>query len=363
MRTKLLSMLLCGCLMAGCLIGCADAGTPDVSGTPEEGYLPDAVVMTINGLDVTWEEYYYWLYDAVAATEYYVGEITDWDAASGIDATQTNREFIESYALDALKQYRAIEHRAAELKVELTEEDKQYLQELWDSDVASYGGGDEAAFLEYLESSSVSKELYDSFNETALLYMGCFNELYGVNGAACPDADTVKYAEEMGYMQVKHILISTMDDAGEALSEELAAEKLAQANGIIETLKGKEDTEAGFDELMLEYSEDPGLAYYPGGYCFMDDGKMIPAFTEASKSLEIGEFTQEPVLGTSGYHIILRLPIDPDAVLEYYSASEAYTLRNDAAMSLYDKDVGKWIDDTVIEYSPAFKDLDITTLF
>jgi hypothetical protein len=65
--------------------------------------------MTINGLDVKWGEYFYWLYSIVYAIETNVGEIDDWDAVCSFDENYTYREYAESYALDVLTQYRVLE--------------------------------------------------------------------------------------------------------------------------------------------------------------------------------------------------------------------------------------------------------------
>lgn len=403
MKSKIPALLLAACLIAACFAGCSDAGVRDYTGTDDNvedvspspdtpevtddtaaagydydaayaAYKPDMVVMTIDGLDVTWAEYFYWLYNAVYSIEYSYGEIEDWDALlfgddhdytatdHGHDHDMTFRAYVQSYTLDILKQYRSLESNSSRLGASLSEEDRAYLEELWETDVANYGGGDEAAFTEYLESIYFSKDMYDYVNETSSMYMVCFEELYGENGEKLSDEDTLAFAEESGYMQVKHILIKTVDDAGAAFDEATVAQKQALAEDIISQINASADKNAKFDELMHEYSEDTGLLYYPDGYCFLE-GEMVAEFEEASKNLEVGEFTQEPVASTYGYHIILRLPINPDTVVEYYSEAEQYTLRYSAALTRYDTQVGSWIDEAEVEYAPEFKDMDISKVF
>ena len=65
-----------------------------------------------------------------------------------------------------------------------------------------------------------------------------------------------------------------------------------------------------FDELMNQYSEDTGLAAYPDGYT-AQKGQMVPAFEEAALALQDGEISDVVYSETTGYHIILRLPLDP----------------------------------------------------
>jgi len=111
---------------------------------------------------------------------------------------------------------------------------------------------------------------------------------------------------------------------------------------------------------MNEYSDDPGLLYYPDGYCF-SPGKMVGAFEEAVKSLE--EYEISDIVETNfGYHIILRLPLDPNAVVEYYSETEQYDLRYVAAVAMYDSLFDSWKDEAQVELSDKFAGFDVASV-
>ena len=75
-------------------------------------------------------------------------------------------------------------------------------------------------------------------------------------------------------------------------------------------LSGSE-LETKFDELMNEKSEDGGLITAPRGYYFLP-GEMVQPFEESVLSLGDGEMSPELVESDFGYHIILRLPMNPD---------------------------------------------------
>lgn len=61
---------------------------------------------------------------------------------------------------------------------------------------------------------------------------------------------------------------------------------------------------------MNEYSEDGGLATNPDGYIFDSSDSLVGGFREATLALAVGEIS-DVVETDYGYHIMLRLPIDP----------------------------------------------------
>lgn len=103
------------------------------------------------------------------------------------------------------------------------------------------------------------------------------------------------------FVRVKHILLKTTDDDGNALDE--VAIK-AQAEALVAQL----DAGADFDTLMAEHGEDPGMTTYPDGYVIDQYISFDPVFVTAAFELAEGEYTL--VKGSYGYHIIKRLPLE-----------------------------------------------------
>lgn len=94
------------------------------------------------------------------------------------------------------------------------------------------------------------------------------------------------------WMKAKHILImKTEDDSAKKQAEEILAE----------LRKNPEK----FDELMNQYSEDPGSKTYPEGYLFTQ-GQMVDEFYNGTLPLKVNEIS-ELVESQYGYHIILKV--------------------------------------------------------
>ncbi len=112
-------------------------------------------------------------------------------------------------------------------------------------------------------------------------------------------------SEIIGDMQVRHILIKPDTNQDMTQEEQDAAKEAAreEAEDLIRQL----DEGADFQELAKEHSDDTGSAS-DGGFIdyFNKDSNMDENFYEASKNLEVGKYTEEPIESTYGYHIILK---------------------------------------------------------
>lgn len=380
MKKRFLALLMSTLMIFGALAGCGQSGdetdkdTETGSQEPEQTadvtvasidydaayamYSPDTVVMTINGIDVTWDVYFYWLYTMANQYEYYGGGTIDWSME--LDAEYTYESYAKEYAKNVITQYWVIEGVAGEMGIELTEEDLASIETMYQEGVDYYGAGDEQAFEEYLASIYFNKENFNRMNEILKYYEKIFESYFGKDGSELSDEDALSYAEDAGYMYAKHILFRTIDDAGESLGEEVEASKKAEAEAVLAELQACATTEAllaRFDELMNEKSEDPGIANYPDGYYFVD-GEMEENFQAGTEALQPNELSGL-VESYFGYHIILRLPLNPDDVTEYGGNS----LRYIAAMALFNNMADEWFETAEIVYMDDFESLKLENVF
>lgn len=349
----------------------------DLGGSGFNTHPAETVVGTVNGRDVTWMEYFYWLnyytdYVQQFAAQY--GVVLDgWDA-NDLSSTETNAQVVIANAQRDTIQDQAIQAEMASRGVTLSEENKATLQSVLEQNADSVtGDGDGtatedeiAAFEDYLlEELNVDRAFFEEMNTISLLADEGFIDEYGMDGEKMSDEDVLAFAEENGMMAAKHILITTVDTTTmEALSDEEIAEKHQRAEDLLAQLQAETDPaaqEALFDTLCAEYTEDTGYEYYPDGYVFVE-GQMVTEFEDAVKAMEVGQLS-DLVESSYGYHIIMRIAIEPDAVIGTTSSGEDSTLRFVAAYQTYLNEMQSWIDEADAVWYEGFEEPDMAAIF
>ncbi len=321
-------------------------------------------MMTADGLNINWDELFYWYIYDVSNLEAYFGEITDWDAPCELDYSLTNREYVMQNALDTIRQYSSLQIKAKDMGIELNEADKEMLEANWQENVINYGNGDEQAFIDYMAAVYLSKDVYDKVNEVSALYQRVFEEMYGLEGEKLDQQTINEQASNLGYMRAKHILLSTVDDTGTKLPDKQISDKKIRAEAILSELSAIKDPaerEARMDQLINSEGEDPGTAYYTDGYTFLH-GRMVENFENAVQGL--GEYELSSIVETEyGYHIIMRLPLAADAAVEQLSQTEFWTLRQIIAQEEFNTLTESWAGEVEIEFTEAYNNMDIAAVF
>lgn len=276
------------------------------------GLAGDEVVARLGSADITAAELLYWLGQSISSyLSQFGGQMTTlpWDTemAEGV----TFGQYMLDQALDAAVLHSLLREMAGQ---EGLTPDPSVASGV-ESDYVNMvlqAGGDEERVTHMFWANLLTKELYTTLNENSDLYNQLREKRFGENSGHYPtDAEVNAYLEETGQYRVKHILLSTTDENRQPLEDEaVIAQKKATADDLLAQLRAAEDPIALFDELMRQYSEDPGLESNPEGYT-TQKGEMVPVFEETSLALKVGEIS-EVVDSGLGYHIILRLPMDPD---------------------------------------------------
>lgn len=163
-----------------------------------------------------------------------------------------------------------------------------------------------------------------------------------------------KRYQENGYeyyakkVRARHILIKTVDDSNQPLSEDKKVEAKKEAEKILVKAKAGED----FAALAKEYSQDPGSKDNGGEYTFAR-GEMISEFEEAAFNLKPGEISKVVETGY-GYHIIkLEEVIEPTeedikAIKDKEANIKAQAIEQ-LKLQAFNKKVEEWQADYKIE--------------
>ncbi len=273
------------------------------------GIAGDTVVARAGEYDITASELLYWLnYEVelfLSQTSGSYDTPVEWDMSVG---EGTLRDYLVNNALQAAAFYRLLPEMGAKEGLELSQEDLDYLEQDLATGLEQAGSEEMLNYILWYQLRT--REGYAGAYKAGAMCRQLQDHWYGEGSEGYPtDAEVRSYIDEQGYYRVKHILLSNKgEDGSTPLDEAAVQEKKATADGLLARLRAAEDPVVLFDELMNQYSEDPGLASYPDGYESYP-GQMVPQFEEASLALKDGEIS-EVVESDHGYHIILRLPLD-----------------------------------------------------
>ena len=341
---RIIALVLASMMSLLCLTGCGSKNAD--------------TVMTVNGSEVSWDEYMYWIgYSANQLDQYYsyMGNGTDYSDSETTD-------IILKDAKKAVVEQHVIFAKAAELGLTADEEE---VDKVIANYIEYYCGedGTEEDFAELIKDSYATVDTFKSMVRSNLLYTQIINEMYGENGANVFKEDIQKYAKDNEYITATHILLLTTDDEGNEISEKDQAKLEKQAKGFVKELRAIDDNKERlkrFNELKAEYCQDTGKESFPDGYCFTT-GTMVEEFDTAARALDKYEVS-DVVKSNYGYHVIMRLPLSGD---DLCTSDEGYPveLRALVAESLFNEQFEQWIKDAKIEFVGKYKNYDFSGLF
>ncbi len=333
-------IVLCVLLLAAVPAGCKPLGQgPGPSAQAGDdltkqlaGIGRDTALVTVNGTKIPAEEYLFWLYQSVS----YLDQSAKHSGQEGIDWSQTFSgmsiaDSCKNDALETVKFYAIVEQRAAEEGHPFNEEDAADLQSELDAMIEMMGGQEQYEL--WLSRNALSLQAFEHINQVSYAYQNLQDALYGEGSPGAPTAEDMDvYIRESDLLSSKHILLLTVDtnsydfEAGDytGLPEDEVAQKRRLADELLARLRASDDPISLFDSLMLEYSEDGGLATNPDGYVFTA-GSMVPEFEATTRALEYGDISGV-VHSSLGFHIILRQDPDTEALRQEWIAAQMNAL-------------------------------------
>lgn len=224
--------------------------------------------------------------------------MTAWENPDG-SVHEENMKSLKQRTEDQLRLMFAVRDLAKKENLSFTDEEEKLLKEQWDKIVTQNGG------VEVLEKDLAKQGLtVDSYIE----YFWRDNFL--------KDKLTASWFGDQ-LLKAQHILIAfpealpeDADDEAKKKFEQDNAEVKKRAEDLLQRAKSGES----FEELVDKYGEDPGMKTSPEGYIFAE-GVMVTEFYEGTKALKENEIS-DLVETTYGYHIIKRLPLDVDELVQ-----------------------------------------------
>jgi parvulin-like peptidyl-prolyl isomerase len=116
-----------------------------------------------------------------------------------------------------------------------------------------------------------------------------------------PDAIDERYNDDWGQFRSRHILIQINKDAPDQTLE--VNNQLAKATAIRDQLRLDPSSQALWNQLAKDNSNDPGSADSGGELGWVGKGQFVKEFEDAARALKIGEVS-DPIKSDFGYHII-----------------------------------------------------------
>lgn len=328
---------------------------------------PEEKILSIDGREESWGDYFYLLYNQCGQIENYFDAMKlyyemdfSWNDPVEEGGQATYAETVVESAENLLKQLAALEAFAAENGVEVSEEMKAIIEKQKQEDIRAVLGeeGTPEQFFAYLSDIYLEPEMYERAVTQNVLYQECYNKLYGEKAEKVSDETALRFLNENAYVSAAHILYLLNDsESGEARDEATLAAKKAELEAMVRDVRAIADPQSRAAEFLkkaAELSEDGGKAYYPEGYTFTP-GTMVAPFEEAVNAL--ADYEISDVVETDyGYHIIMRLPLSPDAVVELNSStSEPRTARMLAANQEYGARLQAFSDALTVEWLPGYE--------
>ncbi len=229
-------------------------------------------------------------------------ESFDWSTDTGEVS-----DYVKQDALEIIRLYTALEEKAKELGITLTEEEEKSIASWHDDAVSALGSEEE--YAKYLESTLISEETYIYIYKMNLIYNHLFEYHYGQNGVAKPTQEEAdRWCEENELYHIDHIFLSCVDNDGNPLDKEMVQYQSELIQKLMEKVNAGEDMGA----LAKEYSTGGELK---DQYFYLSEA--TEGFAESLKDLKIGQISGV-VESDYGFHIIRRKNADVDYLVENY---------------------------------------------
>ncbi|MBQ8965479.1 peptidylprolyl isomerase [Ruminococcus sp.] len=316
---------------------------PSLTIDGEEVDTTDLTVLTIDGIDISFDEFRFYYFYSLESYKQTYGVTED----SLRDNQPAYNMFLED-VISRLKQELVTDKLAADYGIELDDEDRKVIENNMQNAKSDYES--EEAFKEDMQKAHLSDEIYEKMFVRAQTYNKVMDTLFANDGELATSHDDFlamvqdpeEYAHEVHIMVPFYAQVELDDSTAEGfddmtLSQKISAKGAAYAN-LDEAAqeeakaKAKEIAEEAlkraldgedFNKLVEEYGWDIGLEDPKNGYYMRKDntGGYPKDLLDAAFALQPGDISDELVENdTYGYFIVKRLEPDMDYINENIDA-------------------------------------------
>lgn len=362
---KLLCAGLSGALLTGAMAGCSTADPQPTPAADDIAYQAtgisrDTVLFTVDGRDVTADQYLYWLLTSISEAKN-AGYLADDEAWEETIEDQPTSDYLKGQALEISKLYAVVANHAEEAGAGVTEEQRAEAEEQLDQMGSLYEQYYGLTTQEWLDQQCITREGYLSLNDAYYQVQNLQSSMEEAGELTPTDEDIQNMIDSEGIYNCKHILIAfpAHEDGSEVTDEEKAATK-AEAEALYQEITSAADPITAFDNAMNEKSDDgrdetSGELLKPNGYTFLSTGalldgssSLVTEFVTAGTALAVDEISA-PVETDYGYHILLRQNADNEDTRAAYP--------NYAMNQMLEQ----WTADAKVETTDAYDKLDPKT--
>jgi len=297
---------------------------------------PSPTAVTVDGRKIDASEYAFYLTYARR-----VAGVTD------VTFTAEELEAARQDALRSITTQEVVRLKCKAFGLELSDGQRAILRE--EKDIVTQNLGGAAKYLEYLQSHALTDRLYDKTRENALYYEA-------LRAYAAEELDQELYTDEAmrrffgeHYILVKYIRVTLLDDDGMPLSASLIADlrrTLNQAHAA--ATQGQ-----SFDDLMLEYNDDPVMVAQPAGLVVSDLDLDTQPWLGAAFGLKNGTVS-EVIQSGDGLYILKRLELSAG----YFEYNREALLARAQARN-FTRLLAQWEDEAVVKTKKVIEKIDL----
>ena len=295
-------------------------------------------------------EYNYKLLNLMAQFQQAYG-ITDEQTAYSFWSTPIDGvaqiDYFKNFALEQIK-YEKIEYlKALESGTKLSAQEKEELKSGFDNiekQLKDQGVKIDDYLINYY---GISFRIYKEMSEQSRI-ASKFSTTQ-INSIEVTDEDIINYYDEnfdrYYTVRVRHILLRTKDDNGNALSEDDIEEKRELANSLLAAINSGED----MDTLVADHSEDPGAEDNSGYYDVTKGSSYVAEFRDWAMASQVGDAAV--VESELGYHVMktYRTTVFEDIILQ---------VKKDLQTARYSEKLSGWLGEyDIVVYEAVYESI------